>query len=175
MAKKCDKNVSTLLISDFPEARRRRKFRICRQSSLRGRRPRARPPSCSVRSHLATLAEALPLKSAGHAGYRQSSTSEMVGHLINPNPDPSPSPNPNPNPNRNPNPNPNPKGNPGAGSSHSDVPTPARPASRVKPFALYLNPLRYGCGTLRNEVPDHLRGVRLSLDSTTATPPCLHH
>ena len=80
----------------------------------------------------------------------------MVGHLINPNPDPNPSPNPNPNPNpnpspnpnRNPNPkpnpkpNPNPKGNPIVGSSHSDVPTPARPTSQVRPFALYLNPLR---------------------------------
>ena len=54
---------------------------------------------------------------------RQSSTSEMVRHLINPNPDPNPSPNPNPNPNHNPNPNPNPnpKANPNVKSSHSDV------------------------------------------------------
>ena len=86
-------------------------------------------------------------------------------HKPYPDPNPSPNPNPNPNPNRNPNPKPNPKpnpeGNPNVGSSHSSVPTLARPTSQVRPFALYLNPLRYSCGTFKNEVPDHLRGVRL--------------
>ena len=83
----------------------------------------------------------------------------MARYRINPSPGPNPSPNPNPNP----------KANPNVKSSHSDVATPARPTSQVRPFALYFNPLRNSCGTFKNEVPDHLRGVRLSLDSTTAS------